>query len=62
MRVPKRIRATVEVMATIETWVAAVVGATAGFGTGGYNVPMIVPRLVINASPGPAKYLSVFVT
>jgi len=33
--VPKRIRATVEVIATIETWVAAVVGTIDGLTTGG---------------------------
>lgn len=43
----------VEVIATIETWVAAVVGITFGFAIGGYKVPMMVPRFVMKASPGP---------
>jgi len=45
-------------MATIETWVAAVVGITEGSATGGYNVPIIVPRLVMKASPGPVRLLA----
>lgn len=53
VKVPNRIRATVDVTATMETWVAAVVGITEGSATGGYKVPMIVPRFVMNASPGP---------
>jgi hypothetical protein len=53
VRVPNRMRATVDVMATIETCVPAVVGTTAGFAIGGYNVPIMVPRLVMKASPGP---------
>jgi hypothetical protein len=47
------------VIATIETWVAGVVGITEGSATGGYKVPIIVPRLVIKASPGPAKLLDI---
>ena len=54
VKVPNRIRATVEVIATIETCVAAEVGMRRGSKIGGYNVPMIVPRLVMNVSPGPA--------
>ncbi len=53
MRVPKRIRAAVDVTATIETCVAAVVGIRFGSAYGGYKVPMMVPKLVMNASPGP---------
>jgi hypothetical protein len=53
VRVPKRIRATVEVMATTETCVAAVVGMWVGSRVGGYRVPIMVPRLVMKASPGP---------
>jgi hypothetical protein len=51
--VPNRIRATVEVIATIETCVAAEVGTLEGSVVGEYRVPMMVPRLVMNASPGP---------
>lgn len=51
--VPKRRRANVDVIATIETCVAAVVGTVAGGEFGGYRVPMIVPKFVMNASPGP---------
>lgn len=42
-----------EVMATIETWVAAVVGRFLGSWFGGERVPIMVPRFVMNASPGP---------
>ena len=43
-RVPVTMRATVEVMATMETCVAAVVGRdVSGVVMGGYRVPMIVP-------------------
>lgn len=51
-RVPVRRRARVEVMATMETCVAAELegGAVRG---GGYRVPIMVPRLLMNASPGP---------
>jgi hypothetical protein len=41
------------VIATIETWVAGVVGMNEGSDTGGYKVPIMVPRLVMKASPGP---------
>lgn len=58
--VPNRIRATVEVIATIETCVAALVGMTEGSATGGYSVPMIVPRLVMKASPGPLNKLALY--
>jgi len=51
--VPNRIRATVEVKATIETCVAAEVGTSEGSVVGEYKVPMMVPRFVMNASPGP---------
>lgn len=47
MRVPNRIRAMVEVSATIETCVAALVGIRSGLAIGGYSVPIIVPRFVI---------------
>ena len=53
VRVPKRIRATVEVIATMETCVAAVVGIRVGSRVGGYRVPIMVPKLVMKASPGP---------
>lgn len=55
VRLPKRRRAMVDVMATMETWVAAEVGMTVGFIIGGYRVLMIVPRFVMNASPGPVR-------
>lgn len=42
-----------EVIATIETWVAAEVGIREGSVAGGWRVPMTVPRLVRNVSPGP---------
>jgi hypothetical protein len=45
------------VIATIETWVAGVVGMTEGSDTGGYKVPIMVPRLVMKASPGPEQLL-----
>ncbi len=51
--VPKNIRATVEVKATIETCVAALVCMIDGSACGGYKVPMMVPRFVMKASPGP---------
>lgn len=38
---------------------AAVVGITEGPVTEGYNVPIIVPRLVMKASPGPVKSLAI---
>ena len=44
-------------IATIETWVAGVVGMTEGSDTGGYKVPIMVPRLVMKASPGPEQLL-----
>jgi hypothetical protein len=56
VRLPKTRRAIVEVIATIDTCVAAEVGITEGFITGGYRVLMMVPRLVMKASPGPAHY------
>lgn len=34
---------------------AAVVGMTEGSETGGYKVPIMVPRLVMKASPGPVE-------
>ena len=55
--VPKIIRATVDVIATMDTCVAADVGTIAMTGCGGYRVPIMVPRLVMKASPGPAKLL-----
>jgi len=46
-------RATVDVNATMEMCVAAEVGMTDGSAEGGYNVPMMVPKLFMKASPGP---------
>lgn len=43
----------------MDTWVAAVVGMTEGSEIGGYKVPIMVPRFVMNASPGPAKSLNI---
>ena len=37
---------------------AAVVGMTEGSAAGGYKVPIIVPKFVIKASPGPAYSLT----
>lgn len=54
---PKRMRAMVEVMATMETCVAAVVGMRVGSRPGGYRVPIMVPRFVMKASPGPMGWL-----
>ena len=55
--VPVRRRARVDMMATIETCVAAVVRFAVSPSSvavaAGYSVPMIVPRLLIKASPGP---------
>lgn len=53
VRVPKTSRAIVDVIATMDTWVAAEVGITIGFMIGGYRVLMMVPRFVMKASPGP---------
>lgn len=54
---PDSSRATVDVMATMETCVAGDVDARfrdAEVSSGaGYNVPIIVPRLFMNESPGP---------
>lgn len=47
----------VDVNATMETCVAADV-LSAGFALGGYKVPIIVPRFVMNASPGPTMVVS----
>jgi hypothetical protein len=55
---PNTIRATVEVMATIETCVAAVVIIFEGSLIGGSRVPIMVPRLVKKVSPGPIKSVS----
>jgi len=53
VKVPKSSRAMVDVIATIDTWVAAEVGTVVGLITGGYKVLMMVPRFVIKVSPGP---------
>lgn len=45
----------VEVIATMETWVAAEVGMRFGSRVGGYRVPIMVPKFVMNASPGPGN-------
>jgi hypothetical protein len=56
VKVPNAIRAIVDVIATMETWVAAEV---VGVEVGGYRVPIIVPRFVRKASPGPDTDVSI---
>ena len=51
--VPVARRAKVDVMATMETWVAGEFDGGGPAEGGGYRVERIVPRLLIKASPGP---------
>ena len=54
VKVPARMRAMVEVMATMEMWVVEEVVASAyRSADDGVRVPIMVPKLLMNASPGP---------